>query len=330
MKIKEILNTSPKLLLVSKFTTGNTIEDITNFNGWEQVLGDNPRNYINQLLALGILVPADLEVQLSLKCSVEELKKLLKQRGLRVAGSKDILVKRLVEADPEEVKSLVGGLKAYKCSDEAKVIADQYLSAEKDKSQIYEDKITNLLKEGKLKEACLLKAKNEISKVFPLPRIFYGQKFNYNECIASWSNYDPGETIKRLEYTLNARPKILSPLNDEQMNRVCFVAALGFFMDKRKYIKTLPDELNNIFHFNKAIAVGMVEFYGLHRFNLEQWRNNINIKQVKILHIKDELSCDVCHSLDGKILTIDDVPELPNKDCTSIKGCRCEMLPTFK
>jgi len=329
MELQEILNTPAKLFLLSKYIRGNTIEDIINYNGWEQVLGVNPSIYLNQLLDLGILVTANLKDHLSIKCKNEELRGLLKKRGLQVSGSKDILLQRLIEADPDGMRTLVTGLNVYKCSDEAKTIADQYLSAEKDKKQIYEDKILNALKEGKLKEACLLRAKNELCNVFPQPRIYYGQKYSKDQAIASWSDYDTKDDVKRLELTIKARPKILSSLNEEQMNRICFVAALSHFMDKKKYLKTLPDELNKNLLFDKATAVGMVWFYALHRFNLEQWRNNINIKQVKILHIKDGLSCDVCNSLNGKILNIKDVPELPNKDCTSIKGCRCEMRPTF-
>jgi len=332
MEIKEIIDSPLKLLLLSKFIGGNTIDNINNFNGWEQVLGVNPGNFINQLLDSGILVTADLEDHLSIKCTREELSGLLKKRGLPVSGLKGILSKRLVKADPDGMRSLVVGLKVYKCSEEAKSIADCYLTDEKENDLLFENKIICFLNDNKIREALLLKKDNELRKVFPQPKLFYFQEYNYNDSIASWSNYDPKDDLERLEFTIKARPKILSSLNEGQMRQVCFVAALSFFMDNRKFIKALPDELNNVPHIDKATAVNLVISYVYQMYKLEQWRKdkNLNIKYVEIRPIKDDSSCEVCKSLYGKIFNIKDVPEIPHKDCTSICGCRCVLLAKFQ
>lgn len=59
---------------------------------------------------------------------------------------------------------------------------------------------------------------------------------------------------------------------------------------------------------------------------LKNYRLNADVVTgVKILASND--SCAACQQISGKEFTLDDALELPFKDCTSEKGCRCSYLP---
>jgi hypothetical protein len=59
---------------------------------------------------------------------------------------------------------------------------------------------------------------------------------------------------------------------------------------------------------------------------LENYRRNSNVVTgIEILVAPD--SCEACKELTGKKFTLENVPDLPNLNCTHEKGCRCCYIP---
>ncbi len=53
-------------------------------------------------------------------------------------------------------------------------------------------------------------------------------------------------------------------------------------------------------------------------------------KQVKLVFDDNDVeSCELCIKLNGKLLNLKDVPELPFRDCTSESGCKFRLETMF-
>lgn len=72
---------------------------------------------------------------------------------------------------------------------------------------------------------------------------------------------------------------------------------------------------------------------GLYVDNQETWqrvRGGDHVRRLEIVGPNDEFTCDACRQHLGKQYLVARVPELPHRECTSPRGCRCRYEPVLE
>ena len=110
-------------------------------DGWATVLKEPTEKALNWFIDNGFIKPAGISGKLDYKLKLPELKDLLKARGLKVTGKKDILIERLIEADASGVEELVRGLEIFECSEKGEAVSASYLDKEKEKKSAVEQQV---------------------------------------------------------------------------------------------------------------------------------------------------------------------------------------------
>lgn len=67
--------------------------------------------------------------------------------------------------------------------------------------------------------------------------------------------------------------------------------------------------------------------------NQETWqrcKGGDHVRRIEIVGPDDEYTCAVCRAFLGKEFLVARVPELPPRDCTSPRGCRCRYEPVLE
>jgi hypothetical protein len=71
----------------------------------------------------------------------------------------------------------------------------------------------------------------------------------------------------------------------------------------------------------------------LHVENQATWqrcKGGDHVRRIEIAGPDDEFTCEQCKEYLGKPYLVARVPELPHRDCTSQRGCRCEYVPVLE
>jgi hypothetical protein len=72
---------------------------------------------------------------------------------------------------------------------------------------------------------------------------------------------------------------------------------------------------------------------GLYVDNQETWqrcKGGDHVRRIEIVGQNDDYTCERCKEELGKEYLVARVPELPHKDCTSPRGCRCRYEPVLE
>ena len=127
------------LLLLSKFLHGSSTEYYVNADYWDPVLKEKPAKAIARFIEEQMLEPLDILSRIHLKYNIPDLKKLLKERGLKVSGNKTVLVERLFENDPSGMEKIVAEIQMFKCSTIGETLAQVYVISQNDKKRRLEE-----------------------------------------------------------------------------------------------------------------------------------------------------------------------------------------------
>ena len=79
-----------------------------------------------------MIAKAGLNEHLAYKFKVSELKTILKRYNLPLSGRKDDLIARLIQADSQGMEEVVADITVYCCTEQGKMITEQYLNDEKE------------------------------------------------------------------------------------------------------------------------------------------------------------------------------------------------------
>jgi tetratricopeptide (TPR) repeat protein len=118
------------LFLVSNFLEPKRIEELTRLIDWELVLGEELASVIEELLLVGLLEVADRDEPLASRLGmfrVEELKEMLRDRGLPLSGRKDELIARLIDADSVGMEDAVRELSTLRCTEQGRAAVETFL-----------------------------------------------------------------------------------------------------------------------------------------------------------------------------------------------------------
>ncbi len=67
--------------------------------------------------------------------------------------------------------------------------------------------------------------------------------------------------------------------------------------------------------------------------NQETWqrcKGGDHVRRIEMVGPNDEYTCEACRATLGKEFLVARVPELPHRDCTSPRGCRCHYEPVLE
>lgn len=306
----------PHLLLLSKFLSLRTPDYFVNSRDtWNSVLGEDVNKAIKRFLDEGVIRPEEsLEGAIEYRFKVSEIKEMLKKRGLTTSGNKADLTDRLVEADPIGMKQTVVGIKLVKCSEEGRIIAEQYLAFEQQKREEVEKKVVEALNKRQFLEAARLVATFEAQQVFS------------RGMGVDWKKFNPETQIRPLQAIFNSKPKILKGIDEQQLNQLRIAAALmslwGVGNVKKEWVSL---DFNTGLVMDNNSAARMIIAFISNQGNLNEYKR-IGVKKVKVESlVNDDLVCKTCRSLNGTVYSIDKVPEIPYEGCTSVMGCRCSI-----
>ena len=301
------------LLLLSKFLHGPRPENSVESDGWRNALGEPSRQAIQRLLSEGMLMTADLNDYLSYKYKVNELKDMLKQRGLSASGRKDEMIQRLAQADPDGMKKAVAELTLIKCTQRGKEIAEQYLVAEDEKRSYVEKQVIEYLTKRRFREASLAVATYENEQVFT------------RGMGTDWKHYNADHDVEVLSRVFGSKPKIMAQLSNDKTETLRIATAMMLLWGVDSPEKWLPDGFETELPFDNDIASRMLSSQAENQAQLQSYHEDGISSYVEILATPE--SCDSCKRLEGKRYKLSNALELPNPNCTHEMGCRCVYLP---
>ena len=299
-------------LLLSKFMWGSSLKDyecsqVTSY--WTPVLGMEANQVIKKFVEHNLIVPANLQIRMNARLGVSDLKKLLKDRGLKVSGKKDQLIKRLVDSDPENMDSEVGSSDIYMCSEKTLPIAEAYIAEEAAIKERTMSKCFDLLNAQELLKAVNLVSEYELGRVIQRG---IGADFS-----------DTSQPFKELKTIFSCRPLILKKMTDENIDTLRPLAGMFMLWGVSKLPKKwVPDDYDTGIRLDPITTARMICFYVSHQEEINFCRES-GIKKIEIL---SGGGCVRCSKLNGKVYTLSKVPELPYEHCTCDRGCRCSTV----
>lgn len=140
-------NSEIHLMLLSRFLEPKRADNVPAY--WESELGEPPPAVVSRFIKLGLLVPASLKVTVEYCNTGPDLKKLLKERNLKVSGKKQELAERLVVADEAGMSRLHAEKAVIECSPEIRQLVSQYVA---NKKREFDDVITQTMAALRIKD----------------------------------------------------------------------------------------------------------------------------------------------------------------------------------
>lgn len=123
---------SPHLDFLDMFTKPRDVNHIVTWQFVRQMIGEDAESAIDRFIRDGVLIPSTIEETLICIFQVAQLKKLLRERNLKLTGSKSELVERLVLADRSGMEKIAKKGRVMKCSP----MAAELLSEHEKKKQL--------------------------------------------------------------------------------------------------------------------------------------------------------------------------------------------------
>lgn len=294
--------------LLRKFVKRKNVNDVIEWSGLAEELGEHQKIAIERFIRDGALMPATFDEALGYLFLLEEIKGMLRDRKLDQTGSKKRLVQRLILSDHTRMQDLVDKSDVMKCSPAGLDAISSYdnirkLAVEQAKKDVFDALIL-----GDAKKA---------------HRIYIDHKVKFFPSIKY--NYDNENDIKNLTNLLQANPQFLSDIPIEDVVKLKAIAGLCIFWN-------LEYEDNILFSENLSrlgrdkVAVNHLIVQCKIETQLDYYRSESESFKIKIVFpIQDINSCKLCKSLDGCIIDSQDIPELPMIGCTSDTGCGCRI-----
>lgn len=280
--------------------------DIKQVFDWEwprQELGEKTEDVIKRFLQEGMLVPASVEEGLNKLFQVDQLKRLLSERGLPSSGRKAELIERLVSHDRQGMGKIVGN-SIVKCSEAALLLIDERKQKVERETAVAERLTYQAFQSLNPKEAC------RIYEAFRRSFIHSTYKMSV-------------DSVADLQFILTGHPKILSRLSPENLKALQLATCMKTLWKARTTEKWLPPTFTSPFKNNDIPTNYLVRHAEYQRY-LTGLRGFA--KQVKVsFHMGDIESCNLCVALDGQVFDIGAVPELPIPGCTSETGCMLHL-----
>jgi hypothetical protein len=300
-------NSKPHMQLLNKFLRPCSIEEFFKDNYWDNLLGESAKQAIKHFFDEGALIQPTLFEQIDLKFKADDLKRLLKERGLPVSGKKADLINKLIQFDTNGAKEYVKEEKLLVCSEQGKVIAEKYLADILEKKNKCDNLVLECLKQRKFREACMAVATYEYEQGLS------GDRF---------TTYDPTDDVVALNAIFSYKLPPLWQSIGGDLEELRLAAGMDFLWGTKnaKWLPLLPDTDMA----KRRSAVWLFLHNGYYHRAMWGYRKTSVVPHVAVLAGE---CCDNCKKLAGIKFTLDKIPELPYKECTREQGCNCVVMP---
>lgn len=327
------------LALLEKFLSARESKDgFPDF--WAPAFEMSPQCVIDDMVAHGALEPLPVTEKFEFCYTLAELKKILSSNGLKASGKKAELVRRLFEADPKGMENLCAHRTILRCTPAASQAVARWEAECVKAFETATDNVIAALRNRHFKEA--IHSADAYCKNKFEPPVHPG--------VAAMTIKPTPRSIeeraKDLATVFTMRPKILNGLQPEQWEGLYLNYAVWELLGRtapKKCLSGFTEEYEDddreddnpeapekcvpgstgIKALNSTTATRMLSFYVKHRSDLARMRES-GIKKAKIIGIG---GCEACLALNNKTFLLDELPELPYKDCTCDLGCRCCVRP---
>jgi hypothetical protein len=311
------------LLLLSKFSNGDSPTRYRDADYWEPALKEKPTKVVEQFIKEKMLELAELPEILNYKFKASDLKSMLKEKGLKVSGRKEELIQRLIDNDAKAMSEVTKGLDLYRCTTAGKQLAEHYLEGERIKREAAEQKTLSLLAGEEFLKAVRVVAQYEATQVFA------------RGLGIDWKNYDETSEffqsiVESLKVIFNTTPAILKGIEENRLRQLRPTAGMMLLWGTRtaRHWLPLPEGFETGIHLDGDTACRMLVFHAHYLRHIKEYKElGCRTAEVEISGAGDEATCSECRKINGKKYRIENVPELPYAKCTSECGCRCTVLP---
>ena len=271
------------------------------------------KQFFKYLVDNGYIVTPNLRLSLVPLFNTDELKALLKERGLPHSGLKITLIDRLIADDEQSMRDVAQIDKLLVCSEKSiETIADfeNYKHDEVKESQ-------NICYE--------LLLKCEYRKAYKI----YIDLLNKYDC----SNTKPDTyVLKNLQYTLNANPESLKYICSEDMKIIKSCKCMEIIWGKHceSGVDTTKFWIDKTMDANKYkydivlnhLSVNIKLKYKVDRLYGDMLKIKLDENQMQ--------SCVLCAKYDGAIIKKMDIPQFPINGCDSIYECGIDIESYFE
>ncbi len=322
-------SSQPHLALLEKFLSAREVKDWF-LELWAPAFGTDTQRVIDGLIAHGAL---------ELAPTVADLKTMLSSRGLKISGKKAELIQRLLEADPKGMEAQHAPRMILRCTPAASLAVSAWKTEQARAFEMASDSVIAALRNRHFKEAICIADEYRKNKYDPPTHP------GIAAMTIKSAPRSTGERAKDLATVFTMRPKILNELQPEQWEGLYLNYAVKELLGRAAPEKCMPGFMEEdeddgyeeddpeatercvsrstgIKAVNSATATQMLSFYIKHQSNIARMRES-GIKRAKIIGIG---GCEACLALKDKTFRLDEVPELPYKDCTCDLGCRCTAV----
>ena len=317
-------NSQPHLALLEKFLSAREVKDWF-LELWAPAFRTNPQRVIDGLIAHGAL---------ELAPTVADLKMMLSSRGLKVSGKKAELIQRLLEADPKGMEVPQAHRMILRCTPAASQAVSRWKAEQARAFETASDSVIAALRDRHFKEA--IRTADAYRKNKFEPPIHPG--------VAAMTIRSAPRSIeeraKDLATVFTMRPKIPNELQPGQWEGLYLNYAVwellgrltpeesepGFTEEDEDDNREAPEKCvpgpTGIKAINSTAATRMLSSHVKHQRDLARMRES-GIKKAKIIGIG---GCEACLAPKDQTFRLDELPELPYKDCTCELGCRCTAI----
>jgi hypothetical protein len=283
--------------LLLTFTLPNAAENVPKWVGWGGLLGESLDSAIQRLKTDGALLSVDDgKWRILYNRGANELKKMCRERGLKVSGTKEQMAERLASVDPSGLVLGYPG-ELLRCSHEAEQIANARREAWKQSQLATESAVEAALREGKVEDAL------RICSAFEQERTPFHPEMPLVPC-----------SRDQIMTALTATPPALRSYPAAEIREARIQAAMVLLGAKR--VPRFTPEMKPVHT--------LIAYVALHR-SLGSWRESGVVVGV-VVQCSNDGPCRECKKLEGRVWPIEAVPELPNPACTTPGGCRCASV----
>lgn len=302
-----------QLLLLSKFVRGRNLDYFLGHSAWETALGDSPISTIKTLVDNELLELAPIETRVAERFGVKDLKQLLKEAGLKVTGTKDVLIARLLESDSSGIQERMKDFQFLVCTSSGSELARQFLARmETDRSRT-ESEISKALEERNFETAVDKLFEYERAQVFP-------RGINM-----TWTKAESKSFLQKLGVMYDVVPGILKNINPSSLDSLRNSAAMMFLFGDSTATKWQPSNINTGLKMDNDAAARMFIFSASSILRMQDYKK-LGVKRFRVDVGDDASTCAACLTNKGLSFSIDDVPEIPFPHCTCESGCRCMVM----
>jgi hypothetical protein len=298
-----------QLMFLARFRSPQDVAWIEQDGRWPESLGEPPMEVIRCFREGGLLVPGSLADHLSAGHSVKELKELCRSHGLKVSGTREVLVARLVEAVPDQVTALVAGRTVLRCSQEAQKLAEDFAAESEARKAAAEAETREALVARDFRRACRAVALFEASQPFPR-----GMEMD-------WSHYDPEPDVVALSAAFERWPHLLAFVPGDSRDAFRIAAAETYLWGRSRTLRgsCLPHVEGPL---NAEVTCRMLVAFA----QTERTLHGLRESGTTLVVVCRNGSCAGCQE-GPSIVALRSMPEIPRPECTNPEGCRCCLRP---